>query len=260
MGKPYSIIKRRNQLPWVIPEYCEACADCVNACPVYGLEMWPTENPDFHIPWLSNPDVCIGCGKCEEVCVWGAISMTTYVDDARRRLFIKQPHGLKMRTELRKYNLREAALKKIVIITCMDSRLHIEDLLQENRDNAIVLRNAGNSVTDCTIRSLVFCIDVLGAHEIFIMGHRMCGLRNIDKHKLQEVVENRLKSKVSEMLGRPFKKWLQLDSDPEKHIRSGVAIIRGSKMIPQSVPITGLMHDEFTGHIYSVSGHDSKVA
>jgi carbonic anhydrase len=260
MSEPRGALKRRDFLPWVIPEQCEACADCVSACPVYGLEMWETDNPDFSIPWLSNPDTCIGCGKCEEACAWGAINMTGYLEDARKRLFTKQPHGLKMRVGLKKFNLRDAAKKKIAIITCLDSRLHVEEILRENRDNAYVLRNAGNSVTDCAIRSLTLCVDVLGAREIVLIGHRMCGLRMVDARKLQDTVETRIESKVSEMMGKPFRKWLQLDSDPENHIRTQAAIIRSSKVIPRDIPITGLIYDEFNGHISQVLASDGKLS
>lgn len=77
-------------LPWIIPESCEGCADCVSACP-HGLSMHETSNEGVFVPWLDDVDACFGCGRCELACTWGAISMTTYVDDARRRLREKHP-------------------------------------------------------------------------------------------------------------------------------------------------------------------------
>lgn len=259
MGESPSVIKKSDSLPWVIPEYCEACADCVSACPVYGIEMWETENPDFSIPWLSNPDVCIGCGKCEEVCIWGAINMTSYVGDARERLFKKRPLGLINQSDNQKFNLREAANKKITIITCLDSKMHIEDVLQENRDNAFILRNAGNAVTDCVLRSLVLTVDILGAKEIIIVGHRMCGLRLVNTGDLKKIVETRVEEETKAMFGKPFKKWLHLSADPETNLKTQADIIRGSKLIPQHIPITGLMYDEYNGHIYRVFGPEATV-
>ncbi len=259
MGESPGVIKKRDLLPWVIPEYCEACADCVSACPVFGLEMWETENRDFSIPWLSNPDACIGCGKCEEVCVWGAINMTAHMEEARERLFTKRPVGLVEQSDKKKFNLREVADKKIAIITCLDSKLHIEDVLQENRDNAYILRNAGNAITDCVIRSLVLSVDVLGVQEIIIIGHRMCELRSINIGKLKNVVESRVEEELKAMFGKPFKKWLALATDPESNLKNQAETIRQSKLLPQDVPITGLMYDEFNGHIYRVFGPEAKV-
>ncbi|MDH4183368.1 MAG: 4Fe-4S dicluster domain-containing protein [Nitrospinota bacterium] len=261
MTESPSTIKRNDLLPWVIPEQCEACADCVNACPVFGLEMWQTDNPDFSIPWLSNPDACIGCGKCEEVCVWGGINMTAHVEEARRRLLVKRPAGLTRQHDNRKFNLREvAAQMKVVILTCLDSRLHVEDILQEHRDNAYILRNAGAAVTECAIRSMMLAIDILEAKQIILIGHRMCGLRVINTKRLKTVVETRVEAEVSQMLGQPFKKWLQLSTDPETNLRKQAEIIRQSKLIPGDIPLTGLMYDEYNGHIYRIFGPETKVS
>ncbi len=254
MGDSPSTPKKSDRLPWVIPEYCEACADCVSACPVYGLEMWETENPDFSIPWLSNPDACIGCGKCEEVCTWGAINMTAYVEDARKRMLTKRPAGLMKCSEEQKFNLREAANKKIAILTCLDSKLHVEELLQENRDNAYVLRNAGAAVTECVIRSLFLATEVLRVEEIVLIGHRMCGIRILKTKELKKIAVRRMETDGGDMFGRPFKKWLRLSSDPETSLRKQADIIRDSKLIPPEMPITGLMYDEYNGHIYRLFG------
>lgn len=40
---------------------------------------------DESVPWLDEPEVCNGCGRCADACGLGAIAMTGYVDDARAR-------------------------------------------------------------------------------------------------------------------------------------------------------------------------------
>jgi NADH:ubiquinone oxidoreductase subunit F (NADH-binding)/(2Fe-2S) ferredoxin/Pyruvate/2-oxoacid:ferredoxin oxidoreductase delta subunit len=54
-------------LPWVVPEQCEGCSDCVDACIAHGLKMY---------------------------CATGGIIMTTYINEARQRLLTKRPQGL----------------------------------------------------------------------------------------------------------------------------------------------------------------------
>jgi len=81
-------------IPWVVPEQCEGCSDCVHACPVQGLKMYETESEGIFIPWLSDPDVCVSCGKCAAVCASGGIVLTTHVDEARQRFLTKRPKGL----------------------------------------------------------------------------------------------------------------------------------------------------------------------
>lgn len=71
-------------MPWVIPEYCEACTACVAACPRRGLAMRAIGEDEL-IPWLDDPDVCSGCGRCADACGLGGIVMTEYVDEAHER-------------------------------------------------------------------------------------------------------------------------------------------------------------------------------
>lgn len=81
-------------IPWVVPEQCEGCADCLHACPVQGLKMYETENEGISIPWLSDPDICVSCGKCAAVCSSSGIVLTVHVEEAKQRFSTKRPKGL----------------------------------------------------------------------------------------------------------------------------------------------------------------------
>lgn len=81
-------------IPWVVPEQCEGCSDCVHACPVMGLKMYETDNEGVFIPWMSDPDKCVSCGKCSAVCASAGIVMTAHVEDAKTRFMTKKPKGL----------------------------------------------------------------------------------------------------------------------------------------------------------------------
>jgi ferredoxin len=81
-------------IPWVVPEQCEGCVDCVHVCPVQGLKMYETDNEGIFIPWLSDPDACVSCGKCAAVCSSSGISLTTHVPEAKERFLNKKPKGL----------------------------------------------------------------------------------------------------------------------------------------------------------------------
>lgn len=77
--------RKPSAFPWVIPESCEGCADCVSACPPQCLSMWNTLHEGVMVPWMDNTDRCTGCGRCETSCTWAAISLTSYVDEAIAR-------------------------------------------------------------------------------------------------------------------------------------------------------------------------------
>lgn len=70
---------------WGIPEFdtekCTGCWMCVEACPMYALEI--TE-PEFHgdirtHAYLVSPENCIGCEKCLKRCPVGAIKMISRI-------------------------------------------------------------------------------------------------------------------------------------------------------------------------------------
>ncbi len=82
---------RPEALPWIAPEQCEGCADCAQACPPGVLVMCDCEHEGFAHPWILDAGGCTGCGLCERACVWGAIQLTTYVEEALDRLRTRAP-------------------------------------------------------------------------------------------------------------------------------------------------------------------------
>ncbi|MBZ0155408.1 MAG: 4Fe-4S dicluster domain-containing protein [Alphaproteobacteria bacterium] len=239
-------------LPWVIPAQCEGCAECVNACPVHGLDMWETENEGIFIPWLSNPDACIGCGKCERACTWGAVSLTSYVEDARVRFLTKRPHGLLMADERKKFNLREVASRKIAIMLCMDCRLNIEEILQQNRDNAYILRNAGLLIDNSELRSLAFSSELFKVREILLVGHRDCRIREANIRVMADELEKKLCHADGSTDRKSLKALLKSFRDPEANVRKQAEVIRRSGLFPEDLPISGVMYEEFTGNIFKL--------
>ena len=71
------------------------------------------------------------------------------------------------------YLPREPA-RRLVVVTCMDSRLDpLRDLGLE-RGDAMVLRNAGATVSDDVERSLRLVHDRLGVREAWLVAHSDC--------------------------------------------------------------------------------------
>src|SRR5512132_2151285 len=75
--------------------------------------------------------------------------------------------------------------KQFAIFTCMDTRLvdFLEPAMGISRGDAKVIKNAGNTIIDPNggvIRSLVAAVFTLGVEEIFVIGHRDCGMADVD--------------------------------------------------------------------------------
>jgi NAD-dependent dihydropyrimidine dehydrogenase PreA subunit len=56
-------------------EKCEACGDCVDTCPTEVITM-VEENGRKYAMYSGEPDDCLGCYSCEEVCEEGAVTIT----------------------------------------------------------------------------------------------------------------------------------------------------------------------------------------
>lgn len=88
-------------LPVVDPDKCTACGACVKACPKGIIELrkrWP-KNRAVYVSCVSKEKGavvmkackagCIGCGKCEKVCAFGAITVENnlaYIDPRKCKL------------------------------------------------------------------------------------------------------------------------------------------------------------------------------
>jgi carbonic anhydrase len=68
----------------------------------------------------------------------------------------------------------------LAVLTCMDSRLDpLRDLGLE-RGDAMILRNAGATLSDDMERSLRMAQENLGVHEVWIVGHTDCAAHGAD--------------------------------------------------------------------------------
>ncbi|WP_165024870.1 carbonic anhydrase family protein [Dysgonomonas sp. ZJ279] len=74
--------------------------------------------------------------------------------------------------------VREASLgqfPKVAILSCLDSRVPVEDVFHLGIGDAFVGRVAGNIANDDLIGSLEFATKVSGAKLIVVLGHEHCG-------------------------------------------------------------------------------------
>jgi carbonic anhydrase len=64
---------------------------------------------------------------------------------------------------------------KAVILSCLDSRIPIEDVLDQGLGDIFVARIAGNVVNDDIIASMEFGCVVMGSKVVLVVGHSNCG-------------------------------------------------------------------------------------
>lgn len=84
---------------------------------------------------------------------------------------------------------------KAFVLSCVDSRVPVEDVFDQGLGDVFVGRIAGNFVNDDLIGSMEFACKVAGAKLIIIMGHQHCGaikgaIDNVEMGYLTSMLEN----------------------------------------------------------------------
>ncbi len=64
---------------------------------------------------------------------------------------------------------------RFVVLSCMDSRVPVEEIFSLQPGEAFVLRNAGHVLSDAIVASLEFAVVQLHVRYILVMGHSNCG-------------------------------------------------------------------------------------
>lgn len=145
--------------------------------------------------------------------------------------------------------------RQLAIFTCMDTRLvdFLEPAMGIKRGDAKVIKNAGNTLVDPNggvIRSLVAAVFLLGVEEIFVIGHKDCGMASVDVEKLKEkMVARGVKPEAIDSLVPDLGQWMGAFACPEENVERVAAIIRDSPLIPKDVPVHGLIFCPNDGHL-----------
>ncbi|HYG59342.1 MAG TPA: carbonic anhydrase [Symbiobacteriaceae bacterium] len=153
----------------------------------------------------------------------------------------------------------KAPQKKIAIFTCMDTRLveFLEPAMGLRRGDAKVIKNAGNTLIDPhggVVRSLVVAVFALGCEEIYVIGHRDCGMAQIDEDQFQQrMLDRGITPETIASLHPSLGEWLGAFHDPVGNVERVVQMIRESHLIPKDVPIHGLMFDPDSGKLELLS-------
>jgi carbonic anhydrase len=136
--------------------------------------------------------------------------------------------------------------RHVAILTCMDARLHPCEFLGLTIGDAHVIRNAGGRASDDAIRSLVISQRLLGTREIVVIHHTDCGMLTFTNEQLSGRIRQELGVDTA---GRDFLPFRDLDQS----VIDDVAILRGSPLIPQDIPISGAVFDVKTGELRPIT-------
>jgi carbonic anhydrase len=155
-----------------------------------------------------------------------------------------------------------AQYPKAIVLSCIDSRVPVEDVFDRGIGDIFVARVAGNFVNEDILGSMEFACKVAGSKLVLVMGHEHCGAVKaaVDDVKLGNITP--MLSKI-----RPAVTSIEYDGDRssknaefvhmacESNVKNTIAQIRANS------PILKEMEDEgeikIVGAIYDMD--DGKV-
>lgn len=152
-------------------------------------------------------------------------------------------------------------VKKIAIVSCMDTRLTelLPEALGIKNGDAKIIKNAGGIISHpfgSVIRSLLIAIYELDIQEIMVIGHTDCGARYTDSQKMIEKMKDRgITQKNIDLIkyfGIDFDSWLGGFMDLDFSIKKSVELIRKHPLVPDEIIVNGFIIDSITGELKKV--------
>ena len=160
--------------------------------------------------------------------------------------------------EYDKYKTSKEPNMKLVILSCMDTRLTelLPKALNFKNGDVKLIKNAGASIMHpfgSIIRSIVVAVYEFQADEVLVIGHHGCGMSNLNVDKtLEKAIARGITPAVITTLcnaGIDIRKWLHGFNSVEESVKESVELIKNHPLIPKDIKIHGLIIDPETGEL-----------
>lgn len=157
--------------------------------------------------------------------------------------------------------------KKLVILTCMDTRLVelLHKAMKMKNGDVKVVKNAGAILTHpfgSIMRSLLIAVYELKADEVYVIGHHDCGMSAIESDQVLEKMKLRgIKQETLDIVqnaGIDLDEWLTGFDSVEESVEHSVNMIRNHPLMANDIPVHGLVIDPVTGKLdLVVNGYEN---
>lgn len=148
--------------------------------------------------------------------------------------------------------------KKMVVVTCMDTRLTelLPKAMNLRNGDAKIIKVAGAVVAapfGSVMRSILVAIYSLGAEEIYVVGHHDCGMTGMGHHAILEKARAAgIPQATFDTLaaaGIDLAAWLTGFASPAAGVEASVSLIRRHPLLPRHVRVHGLLMFPDTGQL-----------
>jgi len=148
--------------------------------------------------------------------------------------------------------------KRIVILTCMDTRLTelLPKAMNLKNGDAKIIKSAGAVVTHPfggIMRSLLVAVYDLQADEVYIVGHHDCGMSAVDTGLIiEKMVHRGIDKNIFKTLkysGVDMEEWLHGFGDVTESVKMSVDAVRNHPLMDKKVAVHGLVVHPTTGKL-----------
>ena len=148
--------------------------------------------------------------------------------------------------------------KKIVILSCMDTRLVelLPKAMNLRNGDVKIVKSAGailNHPFGGIMRSLLVAIYELQAEEVYVIGHYDCGMSAVDPdimigHMLERGISQDTVDTIT-YSGINLRSWLRGFGDVRTSVMKSVDLVRNHPLTPPGIKVHGLIIDPSTGRL-----------
>lgn len=158
--------------------------------------------------------------------------------------------------EYESYRTSKFPEKRIVVITCMDTRLTelLPKAMNFKNGDVKLIKNAGAIISQpfgSVMRSVLVAIYELQADEVFVVGHMDCGMASLNADHMIGLIKERGVSetvlKTLENSGIKLTKWLRGFDNEKEGVMGTVDIIKNHPLLPPNIPVHGMIIDPNNG-------------
>ncbi|WP_426711412.1 beta-class carbonic anhydrase [Cetobacterium sp. SF1] len=157
-----------------------------------------------------------------------------------------------------KYNTTKQPDRKMVIVSCMDTRLTelLPQAMSIKNGDAKIIKNAGGVVVHpfgSAMRSILVSIYEFDVKEVYIVAHDECGMCKLNtKNTVEKMLERGISEETINTLynsGINVQEWLHGFSSIEDSLRKSASIVRNHPLLPKGIHVHSLIINPVTGEL-----------
>lgn len=145
--------------------------------------------------------------------------------------------------------------KHAVILTCMDTRLTelLPKAMNFKNGDVKILKTAGAIIKNpygSVMRSILVAVHALQADEVYVVGHHDCGMSSLDAdHFIEHMKVHGIDEEKINNLPVDAHEWFEGFDHVEDSVKSSVDLIENHPLLPDDIPVHGLVIDPKTGKL-----------